>query len=194
MIDALLVEVLKGLPSVKSLCYKRDKKTGKPTGEVVDYEDNDFVIVGEAPVERGTNDLAMSVESFGTVYNNGRNELGKANTNMVANGEIGLIVRKMNDNAERVTKAGKQQKDADGKPIKDTAYWLILKDILGLHQNIKPFRDIIALDPKPKFRIESINIAGPSEDSSDEGPHYHHFRFEFTIDFDAKEFLTTTSN
>ena len=195
MIGAQVVEVIKGLPNVKKFFLERDKD-GKPTDKVVDYRLNDIVIVGEAPVERGDNDLAISVDAFNTVPNNARNQLGGPNTNKVATLEIGLIVRKMNGEAKRVTKKGKQQLDTDGKPIVDTAYILVMSDIQGLHQNIKPFRDLPTLDgdPKPKFRIEAIKINGLSDDSSDEGPHYHHFKFEFEVDFDAKEFLTPTSN
>ena len=59
MIDKLLVQLIKGLPSVKGLFRKLDKKTGNLIDAI--YEDNDFVIVERAPVERGKHLVAISV-------------------------------------------------------------------------------------------------------------------------------------
>ena len=158
MINTQVVEVLKGLPSVKSFT----------------------TIVGEAPLDRGNKELAISVETFNTVPL--RSQLGGPSPYRTSTVEVGVHCVKMNDKGKHAPKKGM-------KPEDDTAYMLVMKDIQGLHQNIKPFRDL-----KPEFHIEAIMVNGPSPDASDEEKNYHKFRFEFVVDYNLENIPTPTSN
>ena len=111
-IDELLVKLIKGLPSVKSLFRKLDKNTGNLIDAI--YEDNEFVIVGIAPVERGKDLVAISVQT--TNEELGRPLYGGATPYRILSVTIGFYCE-----------------------MEDKACMRIKEDIQGLDQNVELF-------------------------------------------------------
>ena len=166
MIDKLLVQLIKGLPSVKSLFLERD------TGKVVPYEENVFVIVERAPVEKGKHLVVISVKITNT--SNGTPLIGGPTPHRIAAVTIGVYCAMMDEKGNLVT-----------NPEEDKAYKIIQKGIESLDRNVELFWEAF------KFDIESIEVDGPIQDESDEQKNHHKFEYDLVIKYKTTNIPTS---